>query len=74
MRTILPLGALLALNLASCSGSADSFTGPGDIQSAVNPIPTSSDPPPPPSEPCEAPGGKQRSSLVQTPKSCHVLR
>ncbi len=28
MRTILPLGALLALSLASCSSSANSLTGP----------------------------------------------
>ena len=31
MRTILPLGALLAISLASCSGS-NSLTGPDDVQ------------------------------------------
>jgi hypothetical protein len=39
MRTILPMGALLALNLAGCSNSADLLTGPDniDIKPSIDP-------------------------------------
>jgi hypothetical protein len=45
MPTILPLGAVLALTLASCSNSANPFTGP-DIEPGRMQEPTS---------PCELP-------------------
>jgi len=32
MRTLLPLGALVALSLAGCSSSANSLTGPDEIK------------------------------------------
>jgi hypothetical protein len=32
MRTLLPLGALLALSLASCTSSASSLTGPDELK------------------------------------------
>lgn len=34
MRTLLPLGAFLALSLAGCSSSATAFTEPDDTQPA----------------------------------------
>jgi hypothetical protein len=38
MKTILPLGALLALSLAGCSGSTNSLTGPDDeIRPSMDP-------------------------------------
>jgi hypothetical protein len=59
MHTILPLGALLALSLASCSSSANSFTGPDDVQPAIDPAGPGVKPDPEqPSTPCEAPGGR----------------
>lgn len=55
MHTILPLGALLALSLASCSSSANSFTGPDDIQPTIDPADRGVTPDPTrPSKPCEA--------------------
>jgi hypothetical protein len=32
MRTLLPLGALAALSLASCTGSASSLMGPDELK------------------------------------------
>jgi hypothetical protein len=38
MGTTLPLGALLALSLASCSSSGNSLTGPDDIKPSTGPV------------------------------------
>jgi hypothetical protein len=51
MRTILPLGALLALSLVSCSSSASSLTGPDDIKATMEPARDQ------PSQPCAPPPG-----------------
>jgi hypothetical protein len=40
MRTLLPLGALLALAIAACSNSADLLIGPGeDTKPTMDPVP-----------------------------------
>jgi hypothetical protein len=40
MRTILPLGALLAFSIIGCSSSANLLTGPGeiDVKASMDPV------------------------------------
>jgi hypothetical protein len=53
MRTILPLGALLALSLASCSSSENSLTEPADdTEPMMEPGRNQQ-----PIQPCESPAG-----------------
>jgi hypothetical protein len=73
MRTILPLGALLALSLVSCSSSARSLTGPDDITATMEPGRDQ------PIQPCAPPpGGYQglagrSSSLSVSLSACTVV-
>jgi hypothetical protein len=73
MRTILPLGVLLALSLMSCSSSASSLTGPDDTKAKMEPGRDQ------PSQPCAPPpGGYQglagrSSSLSVSLSACTVV-
>ena len=67
MRTILPLGVLLALSLVGCSSSNSPVTGPAEIEPSIDPARGE------PLSPCQPPVSYQEAIYRSSGGSCQVL-